>query len=40
MDMLTNLFSMCGVGQVGGDNPLANTGFAEGIVAFVLALQV
>ena len=40
MDLLGQLFTACGVGHVGGDNPLAHTGFAEGIVAFVLALQV
>ena len=40
MDVLKGIFSVCGVGMVGGENPLAHTGVAEGIVAFVLALQV
>ena len=40
MDLLKYIFRVCGGGQVGGENPLAHTGFAEGLVAFVLALQV
>ena len=40
MDVLREVFGLVGGGQVGGENPLAHTGFTEGVVAFVLAIQV
>jgi len=39
MDVLREVFGLVGGGQVGGENPLAHTGFTEGVVAFVLAIQ-
>ena len=40
MDTLLWIFRKCAGGEVGVENPLAQTGFTEGMVAFVLALQV
>ncbi|XP_023333019.1 RING finger protein 145 isoform X3 [Eurytemora carolleeae] len=39
MDTLLWIFRKCAGGEVGVENPLAQTGFTEGMVAFVLALQ-